>query len=355
MKIFLLLFLSISSLMHADYVMMCTFFDDPVSRIYNVSDSGKIIFDHTLEVGGYPLKIDFASNGKWGMVGGDTIPHKPETHIVTILSVDDKKNISVMDTIHNEYYDLVRISPDSRYGVFNNYLHTIMFDDSFTTFTTNTENSKYYSDRYADFSSYNNKLIARWSPLKEYEMNENGRMVETGNTLDISPSGGNSDLEISPDGKTCIVLSIWDYQITVVKLKKEGGLIFVQNFNTQGSNNTQEVVFTPNSKYAIVSFRSGDVANLRSYRIELDSKLEEIDSLLLPSGPGEDLAITPDGKYVVTRALINNYSYFYVTRLYEDGTMEYLPEKDFVDTGHVSAMAFVPPQPTAAGNFWTLY
>ena len=34
--------------------------------------------------------------------------------------------------------------------------------------------------------------------------------------------------------------------------------------------------------------------------------------------------------------------HFYVTRVNDDGTLTYLPERDFTDTGHVSAMAFVP-------------
>ena len=83
--------------------------------------------------------------------------------------------------------------------------------------------------------------------------------------------------------------------------------------------------------------------------------MTEADSLDLPGYPGEDMAITPDGKYVITRELINNFSFFYVVRLHQDGTLEYLPEKDYICGGHVSAMAFVPPQVTRADESWTFY
>jgi len=255
-----------------DYPMMCTFENNPIARIYSVSDEGDIIFENNLEVGGNPITICFSPNGKWGMIGSNTT-YYPPTQKTIILGIDSNRDISVLGTVHNEHYDLVSISSDSRYGIFGNYLQTVIFNNSDNTFYTNTENNTFYASFYADFSSLNQKIISRrtFCLIKEYEINSNGRVVETGESMDISPSSGNEDLRISPDGKTCIILSIGEYNITVLRIHEGGGFSLVQRFNTE-SFNPQEVRFTPDSRYAVVSFSTG-YPDLRIYRINWDSTL----------------------------------------------------------------------------------
>ena len=169
--------------------------------------------------------------------------------------------------------------------------------------------------------------------------------------MDIAPSSGLQDIDISPDGKTCIILSGPSYQITVLRLHEKGGFSMIQQFDTD-SLNCSQVVFSPDSKYAVVSFRNSGKPSLRCYSIDEASRLTEVCVLYLDDYPGEDLAITPDGQYVVTRfQKLGNVTYN-VIRLHEDGTLEYLPEKDYTEAGSCAAIAFLPePQPTG----WKLY
>ena len=350
-KIFMgsLFFLYLPTFLFSDNVMMCTFGQNPVARVYKLSDEGDISFDYDLTVGGNPRSLCFAPNGKWGMIGSHTT-YYPPTQVTIVLGVDENRDISVLGTAHNENAELIAISPDSRYGVYGCNLKTLRFDND-TTFTViPTENPLLCVQ--AVFSKVtNNILVQRPNFIEEYTLLPDGSTTDTGFTLDISPSTGNGDLNISLDGRTLIALSGQTYRVTSLRINEEGGCSIAHQFNP-GSYNPGEVDFTPDSKYAVISFVwSSD--NLKIYRIEEDSKLTETDSIELPSYPGEDMAITPDGKYVVTRALINQYSYFYVVRIKEDGKLEYLPEKDYVCTGHVSAIAFVPPR--IHGVSWILY
>jgi WD40 repeat protein len=338
--------------LHADNVMMCTFFQNPVARVYKVSDEGDITFDYNVTVGGYPLTIVFSPDGKWGLVGGDTTYGHPERQITVVLSVDENRDISVLGTAHNELYELVAISPDSRYGVYGCDLKTLRFNNE-TTFTVISTENECMCGVDGSFSSLNNYLYVEngYKTIVEYTLLPDGRTTDTGFTLDISPSTGYWDLNITPDGRTLVALSMETYRVTSLRINEEGGCSIAHQFDP-GSYNPGEVDFTPDSKYAVISF-VWSINNLKIYSIGEDSKLTETDSITLPEQAGEDMAVTPDGKYVVTRALINSYSYFYVVRITEDGKLEYLPEKDYVCTGHVSAIAFVPPQ--IHGVSWILY
>ena len=181
--------------------------------------------------------------------------------------------------------------------------------------------------------------------IVEYKLEEDGTTTSTGFKLSIAPSSGSEDIKVSPDGRTCIVLSSIHYFVTVLRIHEEGGCELVQQFNT--TSFADEVDFTPDSQYAVITFFS----YMKIYHIEPDSHLTETDSIILPYRPGEYMAITPDGKYVIT-GIIN----FQVTRILEGGKFQYLPEKDFRHTpGSVSALAFVPPQKTAAVDSWIMY
>jgi WD40 repeat protein len=345
-----LLLLGQPCLVFSDYVMMCTFGYNPVARMYNVSDEGDITFDYNLTVGGGdPCAIIFSPDGKWGLIGCHTTDYPP-TQVAIVLGVDENREISVLGTAHNELYELVAISPDSRYGVYGCDLKTLRFDNDTTYTVIPTENPILCLQ--AVFSKVSNNILGQSKcVIEEYTLLPDGRTTDTGFTLDISPSTGYQDLNITPDGRTLIVLSGQTYRVTSLRINEEGGCSIAHQFDP-GSYNPGEVDFTPDSKYAVISF-VWSINNLKIYSIGEDSKLTETDSIHLPSYPGEDMAITPDGKYIITRALINDKSYFYVVRIKEDGKLEYLPEKDYVCTGHVSAIAFVPPQ--IHGVSWILY
>jgi len=336
-----------------DYQMMCTFESNPIAKIFTMSDEGDIVFDNDLEVGGNPNSLCFSPNGKWGMIGSHTTSYPP-TQKTIILGVDSNREISVLGTVQNEYYWLVAISPDSRYGVYGCDLKSLrMYPDN--TFTVIPTDNPILSGGYnASFSKLNNNFyIYSYNNIVEYTMLSNGRTTETGFSMDISPSSANEDIRVSPDGKTCIILSIGDYQITVLRIHSGGGFTLAQQFSTE-SNSIKEVRFTPDSKYAVVSFRTG-YPDLRIYRINWDSTLTETDNIYLPNEPGWKMAVTPDGKFAVTVALIGSKTYFYIVRIHENGTLEYLPDKDYNYNGFVGAIAFVPPEVTCARDLWMNY
>jgi len=336
----------------ADYVMMCTFFDEKDARIYRVTEDGDIIFDYDIYVGGNPVSICFAPNGKWGLIGSHTTSHPPNQKAI-VVKVDTNREISVVGDAHNEYGPLVAISPDSKYGVYGAELRSLKYNKN-GTFDVIPTSNPVVADREADFSCLSGKLYSNGYPgvIKEYEILQNGSISYSGNMVDINPSLGYQDLNISPDGKTCIILSYTSYAITSLRIIKNGGCSIAHQFDTYSST-ADEVDFTNDSKIAVVAF--GGEENLRSYLVGGDSKLTEADAIDLPGYPGEDMAITPDGKYVITRELILSNSYFYVVRINSDGTLEYLPEKNYACSGAVSAMAFVPPQVTEADESWTFY
>jgi hypothetical protein len=338
--------------------MLCTFVEDTIAKAFNVSDEGDIQYDYILNIGSEPISIFFSPNGHWGMIGCNTISN-PTTQKTVILGVDENRGISVLGSVHNENLWLVSISPDSCYGVYGHDLRTLRFypDNTFVEIPTDNPLLAPYD---APFSTLNNNLYYANShkELVECTLLPDGTTTTTGEVVDISPSKGTWGLDITPDGKTCIALSGITYEISVLRIHPEGGMSLVQQFDVI-SKNPEVVDFTPDSKFAVVSFSTIPLENpdLIIYRIGSDSLLTEVDSVQLPNSPGEDMAVTPDGKYIVTRDLFlestGARTYFYVVRINEDGTLEYLPDKDYNCSGFVSCIAFVPPR--KHGVSWILY
>ena len=339
----------------ADYVMMCTFFQNSEARAYKLTDDGEIIPDYYLNVEAYdPIAIAFAPNGKWGLVGGTT--GYPERYKTYVLGIDKERRISLLGWVYNDRGWLVAISPDSRYGVHGADLRSLRFHPN-GTFTDIPTTNPALANHDAAFSKFNNYLYARSYPgiISEYQVLPDGRIGGTGFSINIEPATGTGDVELTPDGRTCIALSMDPYNVTSMQVHKEGGLTLVQQFNVINYN-IEQIDFTPDSQYAVISFwDSREVGDLVSFRIGPDSRLTKVDSLDLPGSPGGNIAITPDGEYIIAIELYYYYSLFYVARLHEDGTMEYLPENDYICVGHVSDMAFVPPRITAAEGVWSMY
>ena len=336
----------------ADYTMMCTYYENPVAYIYKVSDEGDISlwYNMTVTPGGEPDSVVFSSNGHWGIVGCWTTDWLP-TQWTILLEIDKNSMINVLDYIYNDLSWLVAISPDSKYGIYGCDLKSLRYYSDGNYQIIPSTNPILTGGRECSFSTLNNHFFCEYSgtvsnSISEYLMNEDGSTTSTGFKLDIKPSNGYGDIKVSPDGHTCIVLSAITYYVTVLRIHAEGGFDLVEQFNSP-STNANEVDFTPVSQYAIITFFNG----MRIYRIEQDSHLTETDSIVLPYRPGEYMAITPDGKFVIT-GIFN----FQVVRILEGGKFQYLPEKDYPHTpGSVSALAFVPPQITEANPSWNVY
>jgi len=353
--IFIIIIIFLHSFAYSNYIMVCTIFESQDADIYSMTDEGKIQFNYELKVtqGVEALSITFAPNGHWGLIGCNTTP-QPSTQFATVIGVDKNQNISIIGYIPNKYRWLVAISPDSKYGVYGYNLGTIRFNNYNNTFTVINNINPIVTNYYASFSNLNNKLIVEDGVNKviEYEISNTGNAVPTSNTLDISPAiaMGWPDNETSPDGKTCILLNNSNMCITVLSIHKDGGFSLVQQFGEQ-SLNPRVVGFTPDSKYAIISF----YGHIRSYKINDDSHLTEISSIELGDTAGEAMDVTPDGKFAVTEEAFIDHLIFHVFKIYDNGTLEYLPQNDYIFEGYPSAIAFIPPYKTAADPSWNMY
>ena len=341
----------------ADYIMMCTYFDNPVARVYRVGDDGSIMFQNYLTVGGNPESLRFSPNGKWGLIGSNTTTYPP-TQKTIVLNVDRNREISVAGSVFNDVGELVAISPDSRWGVHGADLKTIRRYSNGTFTAIPCENPIYAANAFADFSSLNGYIYCKGATrvINEHYIGPDGVVRPTGDSVNISPSSAALGIRISPDGKTGVILSISEFHLTSLRIMKEGGMSLVQQFNVSDGY-PYVVKFTPDSKYAIVTFMGASFGpDLRCFRINSDSTLSEVGSVILPDNPSGNMDITSDGKYIVTVELPSPYiSRYYVVCLHDDGTLEYLPDKTFEAPGHCSSIAFVPPQVTDAEPAWSMY
>ena len=347
--IFALLFVVTPQKAFCDYVLGCLV--GKYLKVYNMSEQGDISFDYEVYVAGNPDTLEFAPDGHWGLIGSHTTSYI-HTQRTIVLEVEKNRTIRYAGYVPNELGRPIAISSDSRYGVYNGALHTLKHSSNGFEILSTT--NPYLVSRVA-FSSYSGNILGwRMREVEEYTMLEDGRTTSTGVMRDISPAQGNNDLGISPDGRTCILVDPTNYSITVLKIHEGGGLSLAQQFNSVLFNPWQ-VDFTPDSKYAIITSLHSRDPNILSFRIDYDSILTEVGSSHLPGCPGGRLTVTPDGKYAVTMELVSGYTYFYVVRIHEDGTLEYLPDKNFVDVGLLADMDFLPPYKTAADDVWMQY
>ena len=356
----LLLLLGQPSPLFSDYTMMCTFFSNPEARVFKVSDEGAITFDYNINVGGYPTSLEFSPNGRWGLISGDTTEGHPERQIATILKVDEDRTISVLGYVYNEHENLVAISPDSEYGVYGRDLKTLRFHSDNTYEVIPEENDPLVCPDVA-FSKLSGNMMGLngwiYGEMCEFSLLPDGRAAPTGFSVDINPSRGNRGLKVSPDGRTCIVISSADYRITSLRINELGGFSIAQQFNSVSAN-AKDIGFTPDSRYVFISFIDPEDGNIRSYAINPDSTLTLVQALSLGNDCGEDMAVTPDGKFAITRHLMLSSgarSFFNVVRINNDGTMEYLPENDYNCLGFVSDIEFVPPIITSSRDLWMNY
>ena len=332
-----------------DYVMMVLFAGTGNSKVFQMDDNGVMShqYDLILTDRNEPMELCFSPDGRWGLVGYDMTQSKPETHITTLLNIDHNRIIHVQNTIDNKYGKFISISPDSEYGIYGGNLKTLKYINHYNYNIIPTDN-KYIAHWSGGFSKLNNYLytddIYRPGIIQECTITDDGKTTTTGVVVDISPATAFQGVYVSPDGKTCIALSTGTYNITSLRINKDVGLSLAHQYEHTDSSPV-DIGFTPNSCYFLVSFfdcDGSDGGELRSFSIDDESKISFVNSINLPQCPHR-MAVTPDGKYAVIAGVLLGTTYFCVVEINEDGTLTYLPEKDFEYPGLINKFAFVPP------------
>ncbi len=343
-----LIIISVPVWLFSDYILVCPFFGSTTAKTFKVSEEGDITFWYNFQIDGYPTSLTFSPDGHWGLIGSPR-SYYPEKDRTIVLGIDKVQNVSMLESIWCDKDNIVLFTNDSMHGFFGSNLRTINFNSQNQHYQINTtENPALCSE--AGFSIYSNKIIAVADKnIKEFDLNSDEIVYSTGFLVDISPSTGNAGIDITPDGKTCIITSYYNYQITTLNIKQTGGFDKVQQFNPIPQNAWQCEI-TYDSKYAIVLFTNC----VKSFLIGNDAQLTEVGHADIKEGR-ENLAVTPDGKYAITRYLYNDKSVFQVVKINAGGTLQYLPEKDLTITGHISAMAFLPPYQEYLSTSWYLY
>jgi hypothetical protein len=329
-----------------------------------------------------------------------------ESNIVTILDLDSEGNLSIYETIPTEdQTDDIIMASDGKsafpylgdISIFEidknqNIIYlggspvmyacanaTISYDNKYIVTADSVETnlkllriendlSLTYTGSYIDldldeglvymaFSKFNNTILGGCFKSKEIavlRLLENEQLIDTEQRLSTDPYRNNIYIIITPNGRFCYTSGSAPYGVVCCEILPDGEVLYKGPVIT-GKWGTNFRV-TSDSRFLIMIDLT-DLYNgiLRSYRIEDDGSLTEIDSIgNLPLL--QTLDITPDNKYVLIawdyRAATQQVS---VIRLYNDGTLEKL-DKDQTIPGAFSDIRFIPPYVTATDDaIWEMY
>ena len=256
-----LLIIGQPGVLFCDYVMMVLFAGTGNSKVFQMDDNGVIShqYDLILTDRNEPMELCFSPDGRWGLVGYDMTQSKPETHITTVLGINNDRIIHVQETIPNSFDKLVAISPDSKYGVYGQNLNTLRYYSDRTFEDIPTDND-YLAGLYADFSSYSGNLItdSGWpgGEVREFTLLENGKTTTTGVIVDISPATAFQGVYVSPDGKYAVIAGVLlgTTYFCVVEINKDGTLSYLPEKDFEYPGLINKFAFVPPYKGEGTSF-----------------------------------------------------------------------------------------------------
>lgn len=172
---------------------------------------------------------------------------------------------------------------------------------------------------------------------------------------------------LSPDGRWAVGVGYTSQELKVVAVGQDGWLTLAENlvFGEHELNIWNSMGFSPDgSRLYLLNWGK---TTLYCFAFDRQTgKLQKLSGLVNEKGQvfgsaPRSLAISPDGRFAAFRceSLLTPGEYdLNLVRLYEDGRMEYLPEKTVTTNAPLNALAFgpiPPPLVNAAAPGWGLY
>lgn len=347
----------VASQAHGSYTAVANVSVEYYAFVINLDCEGNITLRQTLPTGGgFATQIDASSDGRLLIIDGVTTPY------ATVYAANRSGQFIKTQELR-QLYDLA-ISSNSRYAV----SHLVIRNEEVENFLLlyRIKGSQLHDEEliplsrksvhYVKYSPISSSFVVNnWTDktLDVYRLTPDGHLVAEGPAASYYPARGNQHMAISPDGRTCIVLSTDG--VTVFRIHDDGTISNVQAFSSSDAVAPRMADFTPDSRYALVAYAKGrryPDYQLESYRVERDGSLTKVDMLADMQPSDKTIAITPDGNF----ALVSHSYYQFIwqtlsaIRINHDGTLTRLYDKDLVmyDQGQFIYTRFIPPQVVGA-------
>ncbi len=343
-----------------DYTAAATVFERFYAQLIGLDRQGNICRKQRLPTGGHGFdELDPTHDGRLLVIDAGTTPY------ISVYSVNTSGAFKKTQELNiHEIY--LTFSPDNRYALSASYevdnklllykvsdsrLHLMETIDLARKYTLGME----YSRACGRF------VRGNWGDktLDLYSITADGRLVAEGPAVSYYPARGNVGMAMSPDGRTCLILSIGPPVISVFRIHDDATITKVQAFSSQDAAAVEWAAFTPDSRYALIWYVGslGRPQNLESYRVERDGSLTKVDGLGDILDSSGSIAVTPDGNFLL---LAHNYTAFGIRyilsaiRIHHDGTLTRLTDKDLVvyDDNGFFYSHFIPPQVLGAYGVW---
>jgi hypothetical protein len=209
---------------------------------------------------------------------------------------------------------------------------------------------------YMAFSKFNNTILGGCFKSKEIailRLLDNEQLIDTEQRLSTDPYRNNTYIIVTQNGRFCYSSGTAPYGVVCCEILPDGEVLYKGPVIT-GKWGTNFRVTSDSRFLIMIDLTDLDNGILRSYRIEDNGSLTEIDSMdnlrLL-----QTLDITPDNKYVlISWNYIGSSQTVSVIRLHSDGTLEKL-NKDVILPGMFSDIRFIPPYVTSVDDIWECY
>jgi hypothetical protein len=333
---------------HALYTAVANVYLEYYADVMDVDCEGNIALKQKLPTGaGFFAELDTTSNGRLLLIDGVTTPY------VSLYSVNTSRSFEKTQELNDPEAHLC-FSADNQYAVSETWeanprlvlyrlygsrlhrLHEIHVGDRFGYLEYSRESRRFIISNHTTDKT-----------LDVYRITPVGHLEAEGPAASYYPAQGNQHMGISPDGRTCVVLSTNHPAITVFRINADATINKVQDFSPSYYAAPWIADFTPDSRYALIIYPGGSPwpYHLESYRINGDGSLTRVDALG-DMELAQSLSISPDGNF----ALVSHHYYsdgqqtLSPIRIHHDGTLTRLIDKDLIMMGHFIHSRFIPPQ-----------
>ncbi len=353
----------IASQARGSYTAVATVWIENYAQVIGLDEEGNITLEQTLPTGvGFSSELDPTSDGRLVVIDSSTTPY------LSVYSVTPSGRFTKTQELNIRGEHIFALSPDNRYLLSESWdwdkrpeLILFRIQDSRLNFIQSIDLNGIAGPM--EYSRVCDRfIISNWDlsdrTLYVYRIAPEEELIAEGPANTYAPSQGNEGMAISPDGRTCLVLSTIPPDITVLRIDADATLTRVQGLSSSDAAHVREAVFTPDSRYALIMYIgvSGRPYHLESYRVERDGSLTKVDGLEYMA-LAQSIGVSPDGNF----ALVSHHyrgtgeQTLSAIQIHHDGTLTRLIDKDLVMMGHFNCTRFIPPQVVGAYGLWRDY